>query len=149
MGEMKVGIDVEASAERVFPMLCDLEGAPERIDGISKVEVLTEGPFRVGTRWRETRIMFGKEATEVMEVVSIEPGTSYTVTADSHGTHYETTMACHAQGDGRCRVEFTFGWTPVSMGAKLLSPMAFMMKGMLRKCVEKDLACIKRSAEAG
>ena len=83
-----------------------------------------------------------------MEVVAVDPGKSYTVTADSHGTHYETVMACIPNGGDACRVEFTFGWTPVSVGAKLMSPLGFMMKGMLRKCITEDLECIKRSAEA-
>ncbi len=148
MGSMTMGVDVAAPAERVFPILCDLDGAPERIDGILSVEVLTDGEFGVGTRWRETRKMFGKEATEEMEVVAVDPGRGYTVTAESCGNHYETTMACVPQGDDACRVEFTFGWTPVSLGAKLMSPMMFLMKGVLRKCVEDDLACIKRAAEA-
>jgi len=148
MGSMTVGVDVEAPAGRVFPILCDLEGAPERIEGIKKIEVLTDGPFGVGTRWRETRVMFGKEATEVMEVVAMEPGRSYTVTAGSCGTRYETVMACEPRGADGCRVEFRFGWTPVSLGAKLMSPLGFLMKGMLRKCIADDLADIKRGAEA-
>lgn len=149
MGTMSVGIGVEAPAERVFEMLCDLEGAPERIDQIIKTEVLTEGPFGVGTRWRETRKMFGKEATEEMEVVSMEPGRSYTVTAASCGSEYVTTLRCVPEGAGRCRVEFEFGWKAVTLGAKLMSPMVFFMKGMLRRCIESDLACIKRAAESG
>jgi len=147
MGSMTVGVDISAPAERVFRMMCDLEKAPERIDDIKKLEVLTEGPFGVGTRWRETRVMFGKEATEEMEVVGVDPGVGYTVRAESHGTKYVTTMACQSKGIDACRVEFTFGWTPVSLFARVMSPLAFLMKGTLRKCLERDLNCLKRAAE--
>lgn len=147
MGTMTMGIDVAAPAERVFPILCDLEGAPERIDAIMKIEVLTDAEFGVGTRWRETRKMFGKEATEEMEIIAVEPGRSYTTSANSCGSHYETVMSCEPRGANGCRVEFRFGWTPVTLGAKLMMPMAFLMKGVMRKCIQQDLECIKRAAE--
>lgn len=45
---------VAAHAARVFEVFTDLPRAAERIPAITKIEMLTEGPFRVGTRWRES-----------------------------------------------------------------------------------------------
>ncbi len=46
--------------------------------GDHAVERLDSGTdFGVGTTWRETRVMFGREATEVMEIVAVDEGRSY------------------------------------------------------------------------
>src|SRR5690606_37390928 len=86
MPKIEVSRSVNAPPATVFEMLTDLEGAPRRIPAIQKIEMLTPGPVGVGTRFRETRVMFGREASETMEFVAFEPGRSYTVTAFSCGT---------------------------------------------------------------
>ena len=58
MAQFTLKKHIEAPPERVFEVVTDLRGAPERIRGITKMEVLTEGPIGGGTRYRETRIMF-------------------------------------------------------------------------------------------
>lgn len=58
--------------DRVFHVLTDLESTGKWMPNFIRIERLTEG-FGVGTEWRETRKMFGKEATEQFEVTSCEP----------------------------------------------------------------------------
>jgi carbon monoxide dehydrogenase subunit G len=54
--------------------LLDLDSAKLWMQGLVGIERLDEGPIRVGSQWKETRKMFGKEATEYFEVVElIEP----------------------------------------------------------------------------
>ena len=43
------------------------------IPDITALEMLSEGPFGEGTRWRETRVMFKKEAVEEMWVTGFPP----------------------------------------------------------------------------
>ena len=50
----------------------DVEHAADTLSGIGAVEMLTEGPYAVGTRWRETRSMMGMTASEEMEVTEVE-----------------------------------------------------------------------------
>ncbi len=64
---------VAAPPEKVFAMMSDFANAPQRISGISKVEMLTDGAVGVGTKFKETRVMLGKEATETMEVTTFDP----------------------------------------------------------------------------
>ena len=73
MKPIVVSVDIDVPIDRVFSIATDLQNAPERIGGITKLEVLTDGPFGLGTRWRETRVMFGREATEVMWVTAFDP----------------------------------------------------------------------------
>jgi uncharacterized protein YndB with AHSA1/START domain len=81
-----------APRERVFAAFTDLEHAAENVAAIVRVEVLTDGPVGRGTRFRETRVMFRREATEELEITAFDPPQSYTVEADSCGTHWRTTF---------------------------------------------------------
>ena len=56
---------VTAPREVVFEVAADFHNAAElNIQGIDSLEVLTDGPIGVGTRFRETRVMMGKSSTE-------------------------------------------------------------------------------------
>ena len=64
---------IEAEPEQVFLLFTDIEKFPENLSGIERVELLTAGPVGVGTRFKETRIMFKRETTEEMEVTRFDP----------------------------------------------------------------------------
>ena len=72
--EIQVTRTIDAPPEIVWTLITDIANSPQVISGIDSVTILgsTEG-FGVGTRWRETRTMFGKEATEEMEVSARSP----------------------------------------------------------------------------
>ncbi|MFY0521668.1 hypothetical protein ACN28I_00080 [Archangium gephyra] len=53
-----------ASPERVFSALKDLDAASKWMPNLVGIEKLSPGKFGVGTKWRETRRMFGREASE-------------------------------------------------------------------------------------
>ncbi len=73
--------------DRVFQALTDLEAAPNWMPGLIKIEMISEGAFGIGTEWRESRKIFGKEATEQFEVTRFEPPTGLALRVDgSKGT---------------------------------------------------------------
>lgn len=140
---------IHAPVERVFEVFTDLRAAPERVQGIKALEVLTDGPIGKGTRFRETRVMFGKEATEVMEITEFRPNEMYAVEAESCGCHYRSEL--HFRGDGGATdVRMTFGGTPLTTGAKIMGAlMGWMMKGACRKAMDQDFEDLKQVAERG
>ena len=83
---------VEAPIDAVFDVFSDIPRCHERIEQITAIEMLTDGPVGVGTRWRETRMVFKRVATEEMEVTAFEPGRSYTVGCQSCGCEYEVVL---------------------------------------------------------
>ena len=83
---------VHAPVHQVWAVLTDLDHAQERLSAVSRVQVLTDGPYAVGTRWRETRRIFGSEATEEMWVADNDPLRSTVVEASSGDTVYRTTF---------------------------------------------------------
>ena len=47
---------VDAPVERVWAVFTDLAGRPSWLSEVENVEVLTPGPVRESTTWRETRL---------------------------------------------------------------------------------------------
>lgn len=95
---------IAAPVERVWEALSDIEGSPERIAGIERVEVLSEGPFGAGTRWRETRRIFGKEVTDEMYVSAAEAPARYVVESDARGVHHTSVFTLTPEPDGATTV---------------------------------------------
>ena len=139
MATIIVSTFVSAPIESVFNIYTDLENIAERVSAITKLEILTEGPFGKGTRWRETRVVMKKAATEEMTVTSLDPPNGYTVESRSHGMLYETHFTFKPESDGT-RVTWGFNGTPQTFGARLSAPIfALFFNGMMKKCMLSDL----------
>lgn len=146
MGMISVTKVIDAPPDRVFDVFSDLRTAPERIAAITRIEVLTDGPIGVGTRWRETRVMFRREATETMEITAFDPPHSYTALANSCGCRYEFTFRFEPQNGGT-KVTAEFDWRAQSFLAKLFSPMFRLMASTCVKAIDQDLSDLKVHCE--
>ena len=141
--------EIEAPVEQVWAVLTDLDGAVENLSGVTRVERLDGAGYEVGTRWRETRKVLGKEATEEMTVTEVEPGRRTVITAESGGIAYRTefTLAPTATGT---QLTMTFAGTSNATGVraiieKLMAPLG---TAVTRKMMTADLADIARAAQA-
>ncbi len=57
----------------VFAYATDLRNATDWIPELTKVELVTEGPIRPGSRFRETRRVKGREHSAIIEVTEHQP----------------------------------------------------------------------------
>lgn len=105
---VRTGRHLAASPADVWAVLTDLDAAPSTLRDVTAVEVLTKGSYRVGTRWRETRRVLGKEETQEMWVVESEPGRRTVIAAGTGSARYRTRFELTAAGDGT-QVDVTFG----------------------------------------
>lgn len=121
----------------VFEAFSDFSGAADRIEGIVAVEMLTDGPVGLGTRFKETRIIFGREATEEMEVTEFGMNEKLTVSANSCGSHFKTMFRFQAAGD-QTDVNVEMHIQPLTWLAKLMWPIGFLMKGTMTKMIIAD-----------
>lgn len=147
--QVQIEREVAASPEEVWRVLTDLDHAAETLSGVSRVELLTDGPYTVGTRWRETRKMFGKEATEEMRVTAVEAPARTTVEADSDGVNYVTVFTLTPAGDGtRLAMAFT-ARQPDPSRVQKLTWAVFGKLGIkaTSKMMARDLEDIARRAE--
>ena len=137
---------IAAPPDVVFARATDFRHAPEVVTAIVKMEMLTSGPVGAGTRFRETRMMFGREATEEMTITVFEPPRRYTLSAESHGSRYHTELSFVPDGQGT-RMTMMFQGTPVTFMARVMSVlMRPMMKSVVKMCA-KDLDDIKGAIE--
>jgi carbon monoxide dehydrogenase subunit G len=128
---------VGACQDRVRRTLTDAESMPRVLSGVDKVEVLSEGPFGVGTRWREARRMLGKQAAEEMYVTASEPPLRHVVEADSQGTHCVSEFALRADGSDATAVRMTFSVVP---GGGVAGPPAKVFGGLGARAVGEAIA---------
>lgn len=153
---MFLSIHIDAPKEAVFAAASDFPNAAAFISAIDRVEMLTPAndgsPIGVGTRFKETRTMFGKQATETMEVTEFDPPRAYTLSALSCGVRYHSRVTVidetPGSGDSGCRLSFDIKGTPTTMTARVVGTlMSPLMKGAMRKAMEKDMADIKQTIE--
>ncbi|GLW45360.1 hypothetical protein Stsp02_10220 [Streptomyces sp. NBRC 14336] len=139
---------IAAAQGVVWGVVTDLRGMERTLSGVSKVEVLAGEGFGVGTRWRETRRMFGKDATEEMWVTECEAPERYVVEAESHGSHYVSEWVLRADGPLTTTVRMTFSGTPTGGVAGMLAKvMGRIGAGAVRKAIAKDLEDVAVAAE--
>lgn len=140
---------IKAPTDKVWSIMTNLDGFRDAISGIESVERLDDGTgFDVGTTWRETRIMFGRTATEDMWVTALDPGHSYVVEANSHGAEYRTTQSVEPDGESGSVLSMSFSANPTGTMAKVMSAtVGRFFVNATRKAFEQDLADIAAAAE--
>lgn len=147
--ELLVDREIAASRQRTWGVITDLEKFAEVLSGVEHVERLDGGVgFGAGTRWSETRTVFGKEATEEMEVTSVEPGHGYTTVSENGGTTYTSTMRIEPLADDRCRLSMSFSATSAGpVGRLLAATIGRAFLGATRRMLQRDLEDIAAEAE--
>ncbi len=147
MAQFSLSTQVNAPINKVFRKFSDFPNAADMIEGIVRVEMLTDEPIGKGTRFNETRVMFGKEATEEMEVTEFDPHKKYTLSAISCGAKFDSTFT-FTEHDGGTRVDLDLQTKSLTLMAKLMSPLGALMMGSMKKCVQADMDQIKAACEA-
>ncbi|WP_062135363.1 SRPBCC family protein [Demequina aestuarii] len=141
--------EINAQPREVWNVITDIDGAADVLSGVIAIDRLEGQGYEVGVRWRETRRMFGKEASEEMWVAAVDAPRSTTIEAESSGTRYSTVFTCEPRGLGTLlSVAFTGETVNPSFGQR----MAWALFGAMgRKASEKaltqDLEDIGRAAE--
>lgn len=133
-----------APPARVWALASDFANAPACVKGITKVEMLTPGPIRAGTRFREWR---GSQVAD-MEITAWSPPRSYVLRGYAMGTEFTSEIRCVPDGSGT-RLEMEIHVRPQTFGAKLLSPLMALMSRVMVKSCAKDLVDIAVAAERG
>lgn len=146
MPTITVSEQFDCPLETAFAVITDFANSTEFIDGIVKVKMLTDGPLNIGTRFRETRVILGREAEEEMEVIELEKPTSLTLYAFSHGTEYHSTYTLEPKEAGT-KVTLEFRGQPKTFMAKVMSAIFSRMVGQVADMLQKDLRDAKIEAE--
>ncbi len=128
-------------------MITDIEHSEQTISAIDKIEVLEKPESLNGFKWKETRTMFGKEATEIMWITESEKNHYYKTRAESHGMVYVSSLSIEDEDDHEVLI-MGFEGEPQSFGGKVMN-MIFgkMMMSSMEKAILKDLEDIRNVVE--
>lgn len=142
-----VSEEIDASRDRIWNVITDIDSWADTITGIVSIEVIDRPEVGVvGLKWREKRVLFGKEALETMWISAAETNRWYETTAENHGAIYSTRMSLDDSND-KISLTMTFAAKPTTVAARLMSLMSFMFNGAMRKMMQKDLSDVRRIAE--
>jgi len=146
--KVSASIPIKGTKEDIWSVITDIEHSEQNISAIEKIEVLekSEGQLN-GLKWRETRTMFGKEATEVMWITDSEPNKYYKTRAESHGMIYVSTLSIVSQGSNEILTMGFEGEAQSLMGKLMSTVFGGMMKSSTEKAMQKDLEDIKNVVE--
>jgi carbon monoxide dehydrogenase subunit G len=144
MSRIIVTRTIKAPLESVFKTVADVQRLSAALPHIVKIEFLSEVKSGVGARFRETRLMNGKEAKTELEVTEfVAKDRVRLVAADSQGTVWDTVFAVKAANE---RTVLT-----MTMDAKtqkwLSKVFVFMISGMIKRAVERDMDLVKAFCE--
>mgnify|MGYP003110985116 CR=1 FL=1 len=141
---------VNAPADKVWAVISDIPGSAATLSGIDSIQMLSDGPYGEGTRWKETRTMMGRAETVEMWVSQADPPRSTTVKAVQGRADYTTRFAL-ADRDGGTDLTLTFGAeirNPSRMSKLAMALLGKLGMRITRRALAKDLAEIAARAES-
>ena len=147
MAEFTCSLEFGQPREIVFALLTDLERAHHWMKGLDSIVQTTDGEFGVGTRFDETRTMFGKSCTEHFEVVGFEPPRSVDFAVPSKGVDYAFRYVFEPTMDAGCTVTLIGEAKPRGVFVKVM--MGIMGMGMMKKACLRDMESARDFLDSG
>ena len=147
--KLSVFIEIEKPIEDVWNAIIDFKNCSNYIESIIRLEIIDEPKDTlIGFKWKETRVMFGKEATETMWITDYEENEYYETRAESHGSVYISRLSLSSI-ENHTKLTMSFSAEAQTFFVKILSlSMGFLMKGVMKKALMKDLINIKTHVES-
>lgn len=141
---------IPAPAAVVWSVITDVGDCPNYLGAVTAVEILAgPNPIELGTKWRETRSMFGRSTTEEMVVTGLIPGEQYTVTSQAHNAVYTSTLTVTPIDAGSCSLALSFASNATGNLARLgAATVGRLFAPATRRALVADLVDIEAAAVA-
>ena len=144
MSRTEVQRTIAAPPDVVFAAVADVQHFSRAVDDIVRVEFVSEMRAGLGTRFRETRVMRGREATVELEITEFAPPDRVRFLSEAGGVQWDSVFEVEAAGDGCSRLALVMEATPLTVASRLMVPL---MKGMVRKAIARDMDAVKAYCE--
>jgi hypothetical protein len=144
--KVKANCTINAKKYEVFNAFSDLKNLANNVEAIKSIELLTPGDIGIGSKFKETRVMFGKESSETMEITEFSPPDYFKEEAQSNGMHYVTEWRFIGE-DNNTIVSIDFSGTPTTLSARILNVLFSFMTGGMKKAFLADMADLKKMLE--
>jgi carbon monoxide dehydrogenase subunit G len=147
---MKVVVEIEIAKPRedIWSAITDIGNCARMISAIIDLEILNQPEEGiVGLKWKETRLMFGKQASETMWITESVENEYYCTRAESHGSIYITRLSLSERGNNTL-LTMSFTGESQTLMVKIISAcMGVFIKSAMKKALLKDLEDIKKYVE--
>jgi carbon monoxide dehydrogenase subunit G len=132
-------IEIDASQQRVWEVLSDLEAWPRRIETVDTVELLTPAPLTKGSR---VRLKQPKLSEGTWDITVWDAPASFEWTQREGGITIVAAHRVEAVGDGRARLTLT-----IDMRGLLVPVFGRFYKGLTNDYMNLEAEGMKRAAE--
>ena len=117
----------------------------DAVPHITKVDFLSDQKTGIGTRFRETRVMNGREESVELEITEYEENSLVRMISDAGGTIWDTVFTV-SENSGNVEMKMKMDIKPHTMLARVMN---VIIRRMVVKGVEDDMDAIKAYCEAG
>jgi len=144
MSEITVTKSIDAPVEKVFNTVADIRNFSQAVPEVVHVEYLSDIKTGVGTRFRETRSIKGREAKTELEVTEYVENKKVRIVSDTNGTIWDSVFTVKPVG------EFTELKLEMEARAYKLLPrlMNPVIKGVIKKALINDMEAVKAFCES-
>ena len=132
-------IEIDASQQRVWDVLSDLEAWPQHIETVDTVELLTPAPLAKGSR---VRLRQPKLPEGTWDITVWDAPSFFEWTQKESGTTIVAGHRVEAMGEGRARLTLT-----IEMRGILVPVMGLFYKGLTNRYMNLEAEGMKRAAE--
>ncbi|MCI5048203.1 MAG: SRPBCC family protein [Aquisalinus sp.] len=143
MGKTTATRHITAPVEKVFQAISDVSTFAQTNPNIVNIEMLSTQTSGVGTRFRETRSMNGREATTELEFTEYVENEHVRIVSDAGGTIWDTLMKLTPEGE-TTRLDMQMDARPYKLMSKIVTPL---ISGMVNKAVQEDMDGLKERLE--
>jgi uncharacterized membrane protein len=139
-------VEIRQPSDRVFAFVSTVENAPKWQSELTESRLLTEGPLRVGSKFKEVVKLLGRPIELICETTELEPGRKLAFKSDNDRTmQFDVTFLVEPQGGSASRVTITSN-TRVGGLLRLLEPF---FAGEVKSASKKELERLKAALENG
>lgn len=143
--EFELTETIRAPLDKVFALTNDIDRAMEWLPAGVRIEKLTPGPTRLGSRYRETRRILGRDDTEIYEITGFDPPRRCEVFADGRqGTAGRGEFRFHIDfepaGTDATRISLVASATRLGCVGVILYPL---VRSILKRHTIADVAGLK------
>ena len=139
--QIRLSKTVAAQPARAFAVVARLLDWPHIIQSVKRIELLTPGPIREGSRFREERIMFSRIDKHEMELLTVDRPHRLRVLIEHPDLGYELDHLVDGVYGGGCRIMLIVRSRPATSVGHAAQPIiAPMMEITLRDELEQDLS---------
>ena len=144
--EFHITKTIQAPLAHVFGVFMDIAKFPDYFEDVVRVDILSKQKSGQGTRWRETLLFDEHEDTVEREIHAFKLNQSYTIVTELPGVEYHDHYRFTAQDDSTI-VEQHFIMKPLSLVARLMAPVEYLLRDNTKKGLEQNLNSLKTICE--